>query len=65
MGLGIRIMLYVLSGAAAAFGLGDFDQEAGKITLDLKSLELALAGVITPAVTFAVSRWVKHRGGLT
>lgn len=56
MGLFIRMLLYLLFGAIAGFGLGTFDGEAGTMTINVDSLAAVLTGIVGYVGTFVVGR---------
>jgi hypothetical protein len=65
MGLGIRMILYFVSAAAAGTGLIDFNPDTGDIIINIRSLEAVLGGGSGFLATFVSSRWAKSRGGMT
>lgn len=56
MGLFIRMVLYLLFGGMAGYGLGTFDGEAGTMTINVDGLATAIAGVFGYLGTFFVGR---------
>lgn len=65
MGLTIRMILYFVFAFVAGQGIATFDPDAGTLTFDIEHLSTVMTGLAGYVTTFATSRIVKRRGGLT
>lgn len=63
MGLLIRMVLYLVFGIMAGFGIGTFDGDAGTMTFNVDSLATTIAGIVSFIGTYVVGRWGAKRHG--